>query len=238
MSRRIRAALLSVGLAASGCSGFAPVVEEPLRVGTLDDLAPEALGLRPGATTVEAARASLASRGLTGVASASFARASGGSVEVLGADYQSRLHVFRNGRYESSLALSTGGLPPYGLALGLGEAGEGDVLLVLYRDPLARAEEPPVLLAYRIAGTTYELMASTSFDSVVRENGGMTSPLFVGSDLTEGVMLVARDRDGSLWDRSYLVRFDGGRIALEPRPITEALRCSCVRAYAMGTAYR
>mgnify|MGYP007026485947 CR=1 FL=1 len=203
-------------------------------MGTLDDLTPETLGLRTGITTTEQARAALTTRGLTGIVDASYARERGASVEVLGADYQSRLHVFKSGRYEGSVSLPTGGLPPYGLALGVGAAGAADVLLVLYRDPLARAEQPPVLLGYRVEGGRYELVTRTSFETLVRQNGGMTRPLFVGNDLTTGVMLVARDSGGSLWDEGYLVRLDGGVITLEPRPIDEALRCSCVRAYAMG----
>lgn len=230
--------IVALASALSGCSGFAPVVEEPLRIGTLDDLSPEALGLQPGVTSADDAKASLLSHGLTGITRASFAREKGEPVEVLGADYQTRLHLFRNGRYEASLRLPTQGLPPYGIALGLGEAGASDLLLVLYRDPLARTEEPPVLLSYRLSAGRYDLVARSTFDSLVKKHGGMTSPLLVGSDLTNGVMLVARDKDGALWETSYLVRFDGAGVVLEPKPITDALRCSCVRAYAMGLPHR
>jgi hypothetical protein len=232
--RRIGALLLGLGFSC-GCTAYAPVVEEPLRVDNVADLPPEALGFHPGITTVDEARATLARSRLTGIVDASYARSQGPTLEVLGADYQTRLHVFRNGRYDHSFVLPTRGLPPYGLALGIGEEGPADVLLALYRDPLTRTDEPPRLLSYRLAGTGFELVGRTSFETLVERHGGMTRPMLVGNDLSHGVMLVARDRDGALWDTSYLLKMSAGGISLDPQPMTEALRCSCVRKYAFET---
>ncbi len=213
---------------------MAPTAPEPLRIGTMDDLAPEALGLQAGVTTADEARAILLRRGLTGVTESRFGSGSGATVEVLGADYQSRVHVFQNGRYAQSLALSTGGVLPYGLALAATRHEGADVVMALYRDPLAERPRPPELLSYRVVEGRFQLVARMTFDGLFKKHGGM----LVGSDLNAGVMLVARDADGDLWDTSYLVHFDGERLALRPKSMVEAMRCSCVREYAFGTPAR
>ncbi len=226
------AILLAVALVLGGCY---PTVHEPLRVGTLTDAAPLALGFRVGVTTLGEARGTLERKRFTGVVSDGYARETGARLEVLGADYQSRVHVFRGGTYEGSLPLATRGLPPYGMALRLAKDGERDVLLVLYRDPLARREEPPTLLSFAVEPDGLKPLGRAPLTSLVAQHGGMSSPILIGNDMGEGVMLVARDRDGELWNTSYLVRLDGSALRLEPKPMTEALRCSCVRAYAAGS---
>ncbi|NUO48929.1 MAG: hypothetical protein HOV80_08750 [Polyangiaceae bacterium] len=217
-----------------GCV-YAPVVAEPLRVENLDDLPPESLGFQPGTTTIEEARTVFESRRMSGIALARYARETGPTIEVLGADYQTRLHLFENGTYKASIQLPTAGLPPYGLAVGLGRAGDADVLLALYRDPLSRAEEPPRLLSFAISNTGVALVDRRSLGGLVSKHGGMTRPALIGNDLDTGVMLVARDAQGALWDTSYLFVFDRGRFAVRPQSMNEAMRCSCVRDYAYAT---
>lgn len=226
--------MLSALVMLPGCV-YAPVVSEPLRVENLDDLPPESLGFRAGTTTIEEARAAFEARRLTGVALARYAREDGPTLEVLAADYQTRLHLFENGRYRASIDLPTAGLPPYGLAVGLGRAGDADVLLALYRDPLARAEEPPQMLSFAISNAGVALVDRRSLRGLVSKHGGMTLPALIGNDLDTGVMLVARDAEGALWDTSYLFTFDRGRVGVRPQPMTEAMRCSCVRDYAFAT---
>jgi hypothetical protein len=232
LKRSWRSLALAALLATGGCY---PTVHEPLRVGTLTDAAPLALGFRVGVTTLGEARGTLERERFTGVVSDGYARDSGARLEVLGADYQSRVHVFRGGTYERSLPLATRGLPPYGMALRLAKDGSRDVLLVLYRDPLARHEEPPTLLSFAVESDGLTPLGRAPLASLVAHHGGMSSPMLIGNDMGEGVMLVARDRNGELWNASYLLRLDGSAMRLEPKPITEALRCSCVRAYAAGT---
>ena len=233
LDRRCRLLAFSAALSIGGCY---PTVREPLRVGTLTDAPPLALGFRVGVTTLGQARGTLERERFTGVVSDGYARESGARLEVLAADYQSRVHLFRGGTYERSLPLATHGLPPYGMALRLARDGERDVLLVLYRDPLARKEEPPTLLSFAVEPDTLRPLGRAALASLVDRNGGMTSPMLIGNDMKEGVMLVARDREGALWSTSYLLRFRGDALELEPKPMTEALRCSCVRAYADGVS--
>lgn len=234
--RRIATLAVLLGATRSvGCAAFAPVIEEPMRIENVRDLDATALRLEPGVSTVDEARERLLSAGITGVTEDAYATTSGASVEVVGADYQRRIHVFRGGKYAHSFTLPTHGVPPYGVTLRLGTAARQTLLFVLYRDPLARAAEPPGILAYAVApDATLTLVARASLGDVVARQGGMSRPLLVGSDFDDGVMLVARDAGGALWDESVLLRFRGGQIEHAPRPITEALRCSCVRKYAVG----
>lgn len=220
----------------SGCStAFAPVVDEPVRTETVRDVGHAALGLRHGVTTLEEARQAMIAQHLTGVSSDAWADATGPALAVLGADYQRELHLFRDGRYAGSFALPTLGLPPYGLALRLARAGSDTILLVLHRDPLGRESEPPRLLSFRVGDAAVELLGRASLGAIAARQGGMTHPKLVGDSLTdEGVMLVARDRDGALWDTSWVLRFSPRSLELAPRPMADALRCSCVRKYAMN----
>ncbi|NUP05490.1 MAG: hypothetical protein HOW73_05455 [Polyangiaceae bacterium] len=235
----LKAGVFGFVFALAGCS-LAPTVSEPLRVGNVTDLSPETGGFQRGVTTLEQARAAFQMQGLTGVAEHEYAGGTGPTLAVLAADYQSRVHVFRGGYYDQSITLPTRGIPPYGMAVRLGWDGTSHVLLVLYRDPLARAEEPPTLLSFQPSGGQFVLTGRATFETLVSKHGGMTRPMLLGDDFSDGVLLVARDRDGELWDTSYLVQLTrpdprGVRtIALAPKSMTEAMRCSCVRNYAMG----
>jgi len=229
---------LSFSLLLAGCGSGAPVVDEPLRVGNVADPGPEALGLRPGITRLDEARGALETRGHTGVVAEEYAAQGGTLLGVLSADYQSRVHLFRGGVYDRSVALPTGGLPPYGMALRIARDGPATRLLVLYRDPLDRPEFPPTLLTFDWQEDHFELATRTSLEQLVARQEGMTRPLLLGDDLGDGILLVARDAGGALWDTSYMVRIAGGRAAFEPRPMSDALRCSCVQRYARGESPR
>jgi hypothetical protein len=66
-----RSLALTAALALSGCY---PAVHEPLRVGTLTDAPPMALGFRVGVTTLGEARGKLEQERFTGVVSDGYAR--------------------------------------------------------------------------------------------------------------------------------------------------------------------
>lgn len=240
--RRLACLVLPVSAALCGpvvlgcATGFAPIVDEPVRIGRLDDLGSAALGFHVGVTTLEEAKQAMKERRLTGIVADEFATGSGPTLAVLGADYQRHLHLFNDGRYVGSFLLPTEGLPPYGLALRVARAGGDTIVLVLHRDPLERADEPPRLLSFRWAdNTNVELLGRASLGTLSARHHGMTHPMLLGDSLTdEGVMLVARDHDGALWDTSYVLRFEPHSLGLVPRSMADALRCSCVRKYAMN----
>lgn len=225
-------ALVAAACLACGCG--APIVDEPLRVGNVSDPGPEALGLQRGVTAFAEAQSALAARGLTGIVQDQFAPEGGGLVGVLAADYQSRVLVFRRGVYDGSVLLPTGGLPPYGMALRIVRDRTATRLLVLLRDPLDRADFPPQLLSFDWQGDRFELAARASLGELVTRRGGMTHPMFIGDDLADGVLLVARDAGGALWDTSYFVRMPGQKLTFEAHAMSETLQCSCVQKYALG----
>lgn len=234
-------ASITLGTSLFGCATFGPAVEEPLRVATVDDLSAASLGFRASDTSLATAKATLAARGVTGIVEDAHVVGTAGTLAVLGADYQSRLFLFRDDAFAGELELPTHGLPPYGLAVRVGGDGGAPEILVLYRDPLDRDEEPPTLLLFRGSPTRasdgaayFHLDVREPLGDLVQRHGGLTRPLLLGDSLAEGILLVARDRDGELWDTGYFLRQAGASIALEPQPMEEAMRCSCVRKYVAG----
>ncbi len=239
--------LASMAASAAGCMAFAPVVDEPLRVTAVADLSAADLGLRAGVSTLEEARDAMNRRGLTGVVEDVFADdapadggARAGSLAAITADYQSRVFVFRGDRLSEIVTLPLHGLPPYGMSLRVGRDDVSPMLLLLYRDPASRAEVPPTLLAFRPKRQAngpdrFELAAAKPLGELVARHDGMTSPMLLGGSLSDGMLLVARDRSGVLWDTSYLVRSSANGLSLAAQPMMDALRCSCVRKYVLET---
>jgi len=250
---RVTVALLWASTA-MGCASFTPSVHEPMRIGTTDDLSPGALGFHHGSTTLDAAREQLRARGMTGMAEDAFVTPGGPVLAVLGADYQSRVHVFRDGRYDHTIDLPTAGALPYGLVLRLGSDDASTMLLVIYRDPLGRRTQPPELLSYRwldgapaetgdAAADLYEpapidarfeLAQRTSLAEMAERHQGMTRPILVGATFSEGALLFARDSHGRIWDKGYLVRSKAGALVLDAMPWSKAMKCSCVQSYSFA----
>lgn len=248
VSRVLVAIVLAIAL--TGCSKLTPPVREPMRIGTMDDVSPEALGLRPGVTTLDEARARMRDRELTGIAEDAFVSPAGPALAVIGADYQRRVHVFVDGLYRQSLDLPTHGGLPYGLVLRLGADATSTMLLAVQRDPLGRASAPPTLVAWRWAHEEvaadaedpyaeaatrdgFVPSAQMSLARITQRHGGMLRPILVGAELDEGVLLLARDRNGTVWDKGYLVRTKNGEMALAAMPWAKAMRCSCVQKYSL-----
>jgi hypothetical protein len=224
--------MLGALAATTGCASFAPGAREPMRVGNTDDLSPADLAWERGRTRLDEAAAELRERGATGVARSELAEPGERRVGVLGADYQSRVHVFLDGAYAASLDLPRAGFPPYGLAAQVGRDANGPVVVVLFRDPLARPTEAPRLVAWRLVGDAFERVAEARLGAQVARHGGMIRPQWVGGSFDRGAMLVARDRRGQLWDRTYLVRVEASSLSLSSISTTAAMRCSCVEQYA------
>src|SRR5258708_13298174 len=109
------------------------------------------------------------------------------------------------------------------MALRIAHDGRATQLLVLYRDPLDRSAFPPTLLSFDWGEDHFELATRTSLEDLVSKQEGMTRPLLIGDDLADGVLLVARDAGGALWDTSYMGRIAGGHAPLAPQPLTHSL---------------
>ncbi|HEY3447388.1 MAG TPA: hypothetical protein VGK67_13535, partial [Myxococcales bacterium] len=182
---------------------------EVLHLGNWNNLSPSELGLAAEASSVEQAEAAARAQGLAGLRTDTYV-GPGLLVSALSADFQTRVHVFENDRYVQSVALRCGSTPPYGTLVRFAGSDEGLLLLALYRSPADLVADVPAGRGPRMdvfvrRGRTFEFARTVSLDALAAENGGMTSPLFVGHDLVEGVIFLARDRDGVVWKSAYLM---------------------------------
>ncbi len=242
MRKLVAGALLACSLS-GGCRHLLPAVEEPIRIANTQDTSPERLGFEKGKTSFDEAAASMKSIGLTGVARTMYTdiTAKGPSLvlQALSADYQTKVHIFENGYYSGSVAVPSGKVVPYGEALTISSRGKDVFLLALYRDPLEmtaeawRAEAPRIDIFERTAGT-FVFRSRFSLKQIAADNEGITHPIFVGHDLSMGVMLLARDRRGTIWDGAYFLKLENGLVKATHASLNEVSRCSCVQRYMYG----
>ncbi|MBI5547992.1 MAG: hypothetical protein HY901_29265 [Deltaproteobacteria bacterium] len=228
---------LLIGIVALQCGcGTLLAVQEPLRIGNWADLDERQLSLVRGRTTLQQAEQAMHRLGLTGVRSDTYVGDGSRMVSALSADFQTRVHLFENDRYQRSLAVGSGGELPFGYALRVARSGDGLILVALYRDPRlvtdasASANGPRLGLFVEGEGG-FELAKTLPLDALASAHQGLTSPLFVGHDFGEGVIFLARDREGRLWEHAYLMTLKRGELALQPLSLDEAARCSCVERY-------
>jgi hypothetical protein len=214
-------------------------VPEPIRIGNWADLDERQLALVPGRTTLREAQQAMRQAGLTGIRSDTYADDGPRVVSALSADYQSRILVFENNRYQRSLSVRSGDVLPFAYALRVARSGDYLLILAVYRDPLSGTDAPsargPRLALFVDEERGFEFVRSVPLDEIARANGGMTSPFFVGHDLGEGVMFLARKSDGGLWNSAYVMSIRGRELDLKPLPMEEAARCSCVEKYVYAT---
>ncbi|MGC4122475.1 MAG: hypothetical protein QM765_49435 [Myxococcales bacterium] len=210
---------------------------EALRLGNWSDLSERELGLVEGSTSEQAAAAAQ-TKGLVGVRTDSLA-GEGFVVSALTADFQTRVHLFENDRYLQSVVLRSGSSPPFGAVVRFAASDEGLLLLVLHRSaddlvaPVPGSAGPRIDVFAR-RGRWFEFARTVSLAGIAADNGGLTNPLFVGHDLSDGILFLARDRDGVVWKSAYLLSMRHGEERFAPLPLDEAARCSCVSDYLYG----
>ena len=226
--------LLASLCVAAGCAQFTTLVPEQLRLSQLEDVGAEQLGLEPGVTSSATAKQQMRARGLTGLAYDATVR-EGVELSVLGADFQRRLHLFKNDRYWQSVRLPQGTGPSYGLELRFAGNEQQLMLLAVQQPPIASAGTEDVLTVFEVTLDKVQAGWQRPLSDLVKKNGGMSHPHLVGSSLVDGVLLVARDAEGALWDESYVFKLPTqGDWTVTPRLMSESMRCSCVRKYAAG----
>lgn len=221
-----------------GCGSFFAEAE-PLRIQNWNDLDERQLGLSRTTSIAEAVRSAKVS-GLTGVRTDTYLSEPEGLVlGALGADYQTRVQVFENDRYVQSVTLAAGGVLPYGVVPRLARSRGQTLLIVLYRDPMELTSplapaHGPRLEVFRRHDGGFTPVKTFPLDGLRSATGGIASPIFVGHDLDEGVIFLARDNEGAVWKNAYLMSLSGGECVLKELPLDEAARCSCVRDYIYG----
>ncbi len=242
MKKLAAAAAIALSLS-PGCRYFLPVVTEPIRIENTDDMSPAKLGFVKGETTFAQAQAMMRGKNLSGLTKTVFADLRPGArdlvLNAISADYQMAVHVFENDRYRESVRLHAGSVLPYGGALTISSSGNSIFLLALYRDPLEMTDQklmaqPPRIEIFEQSGGSFVFRSTFHIGKIAADNGGITRPIFVGHDLDDGVMLLARDNDGVIWDGAYFLRLENGSLKTTHVSLQEASRCSCVQKYMYG----
>ena len=189
------------------------------------------LGLIPGRTSFDDAKAEMARRGIAGIVESTNTFGER-SFRALTGTRQDSIHIFRGGAYEQSIQvnISAGTMPVY--TLRVANHGEQVMIVALTRDANAYLESPPPPSA-RLAIVPYGENGPASpiyFDlrELERENRGMQQPLLVGYDLKDGITFIAADNRGLAWAEGYILSFDGTELHRRPVGIEELAGCSCV----------
>ncbi len=172
--------LLGALWSATGCAQFTTIVPEQLRLSQLEDVGAEQLGLDPGVTSLATATQRMRARGLTGVAYDAKVH-EGVELSVLGADFQRRLHLFKNDRYWQSVRLPQGAGPSYGLELRFADNEQQLMLLAVQQPPIASAATEDVLTVFEVTPDTVQASWQRPLSDLVEKNGGMSHPRLVAA---------------------------------------------------------
>ncbi len=231
--KMLATSVLLVGCAS--CQGM--IIKESFRAATPATVDVEDLGFVKGKTSIEEAERIMKTRKMTGITMEVYAASPEKAYGFLTADYQTRVYVFENFRYRECIELQpTVGLP-YGFALRAAAVGDRVMLLVLYRDPGMAASgkgRPPSIEAYLLDAGGFARSGGLSMDRITRDNGGMSFPFFVGHDLSEGVIFVARNAKGVTWGNAYILRRSEDGFDVQTISLFTATRCASVLNYMNG----
>ena len=227
-------------LLSSACVGMLPRLDEGLRVENMNNLDAAKLGFVRGQTRFAQAEASMRAAGLSGISKATFAVDGMPLLNVVAADYQLGVHLFENDSYLESLSLDSGPVLPYGVVVKLVRSRDEVLLLALYRDALetiaAQPPRQPRMLVFARRNGAFVRTDTVSLAELAQRHGGLASPMFVGTDLDEGIILAARDRAGAIWDSAYLVKREGREVRFEPLALEEMAKCPCLAKYLSGAS--
>jgi len=231
--------LLAVGFILSNASCYGAVVKEQFRLANPGSINRNDLGFVKGETTMEEAETIMQEKQMTGITKDEFAASPEKAYGFITADYQTRVHVFENFRYRESVELHPNSAIPYGFALRAAAVGEKVMLMALYRDPIAQVSRrgngnPPRIDAFLLDDKGISRASTLSFERIAKENGGMSFPLFVGYDLSEGVIFVARSNEGETWKNAYILRYGRGELRAEPISVFVAAGCPSILSYMNG----
>ncbi|MFH1394356.1 MAG: hypothetical protein ABII71_00835 [Candidatus Micrarchaeota archaeon] len=240
---RRAAAAVAITAALTGFCGCGLFASEPMRldIASMDTVRAKQLGFKRGKTSVEQAKAMMEKRKMTGIVLESYAAPGKNLFDILAADYQEQIHVFKNMSYEGSITLRTKGVPPYGFGIRLAETKGRLALLVLYRDPLDNAihvdfgmkAQPPRIDVYLRTSKGWAREGGYSLGKMAESHGGLTDPLFVGHSLDDGITFIARNLKGTAWSNGYFISFNGEGLQITKGDSLSTLThgCSCVRRH-------
>ncbi|MBD3210381.1 hypothetical protein GF318_03295 [Candidatus Micrarchaeota archaeon] len=235
MKKFLCAAALAVSMGTMSCY---TVMVEPLRADNMNTLESRQLGLRKGRTTFAMAEQMMKKKGLTGIASDLYIR-DGPLYHALAADYQEKIHIFRDNRYVQSVLLESQDTLPYGFSLRFADKGERLFLIALHRDPIGFTElsqkaGPPRIEFFQLSNGSFRHSHTYGIGALSRKMGGLTHPHFVGHSLDDGVLFIARTKEGRVWESAFRLKLENEKTGMSPVPLREAARCSCIQNYIYG----
>jgi len=204
-----------------------------------NDLSARELGFSKGETTTQSALEIMQKKELTGIIKDTASFESGVHLDFITADYQSRIHLFKNLKYARSIDFRSDAVLPYGYAVRAASVENRVYLLVLYRDAFAMTNQKiaaaaPTVSVLRFDEASFNEEGKISLKAIEEANEGLTRPVFVGYDLSQGVLLVARNSEGEIWTHGYFFKLKDNALQLDPVPIDQAAQCSCVQKYLTG----
>lgn len=215
-----------------------PVMVEPLRVNNIDSITAVRLGFVRGKTTFLQAERLMKAQGLTGISKDSFIDG-GPARDAITADYQDKIHLFESNKYRESIEVEGAEMLPYSYGLRFARHGKNLFLMALFRDALDMTEQherakAPRIEFFRMKNGSFVHSHNYFMKNLSEKMGGLTDPVFVGHSLDDGVLFLARDSEGRVWDSAFHIRLRKGRTLFSSVPLSEAARCSCIQNYLYG----
>jgi len=161
----------------------------------------------------------------------------GSVVSAVTADFMENVYLFGDGRYVSRVPLrhDEGAPQVHPFLKVLTGSGTLGVMLVAENLVLGGKRIAQLILIEKGGRTTH---LSVPLDDVIAREGGLYDPFVGGEDLDDGLYLCARDKSGRPWSRVYLIRTDGEKVSMEPRPANEAYGCACFEDWMEGVEGR
>ena len=195
------------------------------------NLSAQELGFVRGETTYLYAEYEMGRQGLTHIAKDTNVTGST-RIDALTADYQHSVHIFVDGKYETSVELGiVRGEYPHRYALRVANIpGDGFMIMVLIRDAIG--VEATRFRMIRFENGAAGESTTVDLSEIEQENNGLERPLFVGYDLGLGITFIARDREGVPWENGYIISWENGQMVRRPVPFIELMQCSCVSDWA------
>ena len=195
------------------------------------NLSAQELGFVRGETSYLEAEYEMERQGLTHIAKDTNVTGST-RIDALTADYQHSVHIFVDGKYETSVELGiVRGEYPHRYALRVANIpGDGFMIMALIRDAIG--VEATRFRMIRFENGAVGESTTVDLSEIEQENNGLERPLFVGYDLGLGITFIARDREGVPWENGYIISWENGRMVRRPVPFIELMQCSCVSDWA------
>jgi hypothetical protein len=212
----------------------------------MESMTADRLGLVKGKTTMQEAERLMRAKRITGISKTTYIDKDTPLLNAISGDYQLQAHIFEDNVFKESISLNSGPVLPYSIFLKLVKSPDGVLLLAAYRDPTEMVEDPafrkmshpgePRMVVYHRKAGSFVYSDTASLAPLAKKHGGFTAPFLVGTDIELGIIFIARDKGGSIWENAYLIKGREGKIKFDEISLDTASRCKCVERYIYGAS--